>query len=114
MRTVVRSHRAHSFRWAHDVAGDERFLWVADAGNHRVLGWSGVVTDDRPADFVLGQADFSTTTEWPYAQQNAQGLRFPYAIALWQDVLAVADTANNRVLFWRLPVQQPAGSAALT
>lgn len=102
----------NSFRWAHDIAGDERAIFVADAGNHRVLGWAGPLTEDRPADFVLGQLNFSSVSEWPYAQSNAQGLRFPYAIDLCQDVLAVADTANNRVLFWRLPLEKPIGAAA--
>ena len=103
---------AGSFRWAHDMAGDERYLFVADAGNHRVLAWSGALTADRPADFVLGQPDFSTINEWPYGRQSERCLRFPYAIDLCQDVLAVADTANNRILFWRLPLDQACGAAA--
>ena len=29
-----------SFRWPHDIAGRDDLLLVADAGDHRVLGWS--------------------------------------------------------------------------
>ena len=89
-----------SFRWPHHITGDENLLLVADAGNHRLLGWRPQPDEDRPADLVLGQPDFTTATEWPYAPQRADGLRFPYAADLDGGRLAVADTANNRVLVW--------------
>ncbi|HMO16062.1 MAG TPA: NHL repeat-containing protein [Pirellulaceae bacterium] len=97
---------ANSFRWPHDVTGNENGLWVADAGNHRVLGWSSHPVHDVPADFLLGQSRMNECSEWPYAAQTDQRLRFPYAICQQGNVLAVADTANNRVLFWRLPLSQ--------
>ena len=93
-----------SFRWPHDIAGTADLVFVADAGNHRLLGWWTAPGEDRPADTVLGQADFTTGTEFPYAPQTAAGLRFPYAVAAspagTDQLLAVADTANNRVLLW--------------
>jgi hypothetical protein len=89
-----------SFRWPHGVAGTRERLLVADAGNHRLLGWSPPPVGDRDADLVLGQVDFRTGTEWPYAPQRADSLRFPYAADVDAGRLAVADTANNRVLIW--------------
>jgi NHL repeat len=89
-----------SFRWPHAIAGDAESLYIADAGNHRVLGWSATPTEDTPASLVLGQPDFTTNTEQPHRKQGAQRMRFPYAIALQDRTLGVADTANNRVLFW--------------
>jgi hypothetical protein len=91
---------ARSFRWPHAIAGDEDTLYVADAGNHRVLGWSPLATRDRDADLVLGQKDFVSTGEFPYVKQGSSRLRFPYSIASDGEVLAVADTANNRILLW--------------
>ncbi len=91
---------ANTFRWPHAVAGTDKMLYIADAGNHRILGWQQPVTD-RNADLLLGQTDFSQAMEWPYGKQGAHVLRFPYAIALDGDTLACADTANNRVLFWQ-------------
>ncbi len=98
-----------SFRWPHDIAGaaagsgraatGER-VFIADAGNHRLLGWSPPPAADGPADQVLGQPDFVTGSEFPYAPQTATGLRFPYAVDIEPGVMAVADTANNRVLIW--------------
>jgi hypothetical protein len=96
---------ARSFRWPHAIAGGrspegEDVLYVADAGNHRILGWHGLPHQDRDADLVLGQRDFVSAKEWPYAAQGPAALRFPYSIVSQHGVLAVADTANNRVLFW--------------
>lgn len=91
---------ANSFRWPHDIAGTDTLLYVADAGNHRILGWTPPPTEDRPADLVIGQPDFNHAGEWPYGPQGPQHLRFPYAMALEDNMLAVADTANNRILFW--------------
>ncbi len=92
---------ADSFRWPHAVAGDRDHLYVADAGNHRVLGYCPLPTRDRPADLVLGQRAFNDTRELPHVPQGAHALRSPYG-ASWADGrLAVADTANNRIVIFR-------------
>jgi hypothetical protein len=92
---------ACSFRWPHAVAGTDDVLYVADAGNHRVLGWSPAPLGDGAAGVVLGQVDFQSAGEFPYVKQGASRLRFPYSVARDGAVLAVADTANNRVLLWQ-------------
>jgi len=89
-----------SFRWPHDIAGTADIVHIADAGNHRILGWKPTPGKDRGADTVLGQTDFVSGAEFPYAPQTNTALRFPYAIDIDGDVMAVADTANNRVLLW--------------
>ncbi|BAH37448.1 hypothetical protein GAU_0406 [Gemmatimonas aurantiaca T-27] len=103
---------AASFRWPHAISGDDQTLFVADAGNHRVLGWTPAPLSDRPADLVLGQKGFTHNEELPHRPQGAHRLRFPYAVAARQDTLITADTANNRLLRWhgmpRRGVQTPA------
>ena len=93
-----------SFRWAHDITGRDDLLLVADAGDHRVLGWSPHPDADRPADLVVGQPDFTSAEEWPYGPHTNDRMRFPYAVDLDSTTgverLAVADTANNRILLW--------------
>ena len=105
-----------SFRWPHDITGTDDLLLVADAGDHRILGWSPVPDADREADMVLGQPDFGSSEEWPYGPHTGDRFRFPYAVCLTggqersdsgissgsgtPHALAVADTANNRVLLW--------------
>ncbi|MEN1680135.1 MAG: NHL repeat-containing protein [Planctomycetota bacterium] len=103
---------ADSFRWPHDFAGVGDQLFIADAGNHRVLGWNKPPAVDRAADFLLGQEGFDRAYELPYDAQGPQRLRFPYAVASEGNVLAVADTANNRVLFWRAPLEPAVNAPA--
>ncbi|MER3461281.1 MAG: hypothetical protein C4295_10120 [Candidatus Fervidibacterota bacterium] len=101
-----------SFRWPHALAGDGMTLYVADAGNHRVLGFTPPPEQDRPADLVLGQEDFQRDVELPHLPQGPRRLRFPYGVTLCGDVLAVADTANNRVLLFPGPPRRGAYLAA--
>ena len=89
-----------SFRWPHDIAGTKDLLLIADAGDHRVLGWSPHPDADSDAGLVIGQPDFTGSEEWPYGPHTNDRFRFPYAVCLDGDRLAVADTANNRILLW--------------
>jgi hypothetical protein len=93
-----------SFRWPHDVTGTADTLFVADAGNHRILSWTPAPSGDAPANAVLGQPDFEQHGEFPYGPQSAEALRFPYAVDIAGSRMVAADTANNRVLIWdRVP-----------
>ncbi len=89
-----------SFRWPHDVTGDADVLLVADAGNHRVIGWRPGPGADGPADLLLGQGDFQSAVEFPYGPQRGDRFRFPYSAALDAGRMAITDTANNRILMW--------------
>lgn len=89
-----------SFRWPHAIAGDADTLYVADAGDHRVLGWSPHPTGDDEAQLVLGQGDFTSAEEFKNRPQGAQRMRFPYGLAVSDGRLTVADTSNNRILIW--------------
>jgi hypothetical protein len=89
-----------SFRWPHDISGREDLLLIADAGDHRILGWTPPADADRDADLLLGQPDFGSSEEWPYGPHTNDRFRFPYALCLEGERLAVADTANNRILLW--------------
>lgn len=82
-------------------------LLVVDSQNNRVLIWNTVpATNGAPADIVLGQADF--TSKVP-ARDQSSGLitgpgqkGFTQPGGLWTDGLRllVADTGDNRVLYW--------------
>ncbi|UXA19943.1 NHL repeat-containing protein [Mycobacterium sp. SMC-4] len=102
-----------SFRWPHAIAGTADLLLVADAGDHRVLGWSPQPAGDTAANSVLGQKDFVSAQEWPYGPHTGDRFRFPYAVDLDGDTLVIADTANNRILIWDgLPTDPFGGRSA--
>jgi sugar lactone lactonase YvrE len=89
---------ANSLRWPHALAHVGDVLLVADAGNHRVLGWRGEIDGERAADTVLGQPGFDSAVEFPYRPQGPRAFRFPYGVATTPDgSLVVADTSNNRL-----------------
>lgn len=87
-----------TFRWPHAISGDDRTLFVADAGNHRVVGFD--MSGTPSASVVLGQAEAAVADEFKNRPQGAHRLRFPYAVVNDEDRLVVADTSNNRVLLW--------------
>lgn len=89
------------------IVGTASMLFVADAGNHRVLVWNEIssLATGKPADQVIGQADFSsglknrTDTNTP-AQDS---LYQPAGIHVTGTTLFVADNTNNRILAFGLP-----------
>ena len=104
-----------SFRWPHDVTGHEDLLLVADAGDHRMLGWSPQPAgrlrgrpSHRPAG--LHQRRRSGRTD----RTPMTGCRFPYAVCLDPATghLGAADTANNRILLWDSIPDGPVGRGA--
>jgi hypothetical protein len=80
-----------------DVCVAANRIVVSDTSNNRVLVWNGIPTSSgAPADLVLGQPDFTTST----ADVTSQKMNVP--VGVWTDGtrLVVADSANNRVLIW--------------
>lgn len=100
---------ATTFRWPHAICGDERSLFIADAGDHRVLGFAAGEVD---AAVVLGQASAEVAEEFKNRPQGPHRLRFPYAAVTGGGRLFVADTSNNRVLVWNDLPRRGAGVPA--
>jgi hypothetical protein len=72
-------------------------LLVSDRNNNRILIWNSIpTTNGAPADVVVGQPDFTSSS----AATTDTGLHEPEGI--WSDgtLLVVADEANSRVLIW--------------
>lgn len=77
-------------------------LWIADTGNHRVLGAQRKTGDRTQADVVLGQSDFRSNARNP-GGRSAKSLCEPIGIAAKGGQVAVADAGNHRVLVYRRP-----------
>ncbi|OGS18314.1 MAG: hypothetical protein A2219_00415 [Elusimicrobia bacterium RIFOXYA2_FULL_50_26] len=84
-----------------DISGN---VWVADYSNHRVLRFSGTLTNGMNADIVLGQADFVSRLVNRGGGVSANTINIPRAIAsdssgnIW-----VGDLGNGRVLRYSPP-----------
>jgi sugar lactone lactonase YvrE len=75
-------------------------LWVANGGNNRVLRFPGGA---KTADLVLGQPNFTTGGDFSGGGGMNQ-MSGPSAVAFDpQEILYVADTVNNRILFFAPP-----------
>jgi len=75
-------------------------VWVADAGNNRVLKFTDPANTDGDADFVLGQADSTTSA----SGVSSTALSNPAGVTVDGTTVWVADTENNRVLKFNNPV----------
>jgi hypothetical protein len=79
------------------VALDGKRLFAGDAALHRVLVWNSLpVTDDQPADAVLGQPDFGSAAANDVPAANT--VRTPAALVSDGTNLYVADAADRRIL----------------
>ncbi len=89
-------------RFPYGLAADDRRVCIADTANNRVLTFDAPLRDRAHAKGVLGQLDFDAGGENRWSEITADTLCWPYGIALHGDLLAVADSGNNRVVVWRL------------
>ena len=96
---------AFSMRWCHDITVWDNNLVVTDAGNNRVMIWSGIPTENNsPCTVVLGQKSFdSVEMNRGVYFPKANSLSMPYGVAATQDWLLVTDAANSRLLAWKKP-----------
>jgi uncharacterized protein (TIGR03437 family) len=105
-----------SFRGPQGVWIQGKQFFVADTQNHRVMVWNNIpTTNNQPADFVLGQPNFTTATQQDETtadtETNAANLLNPVSVTSDGTRLFVSDLGHNRVLIWNsIPTQtaQPA------
>jgi hypothetical protein len=77
-------------------------LWISDTGHHRLLGWARPPAGDQaPADWVIGQPNFSREGRNARGAAGAATLNVPTGLCAVGDGFAVADAWNHRVLIWK-------------
>lgn len=89
-------------RWPHGIVASAGRLLVADAGNNRIMVWNALPeTPGVACDIVLGQKD-QASLEHNRARYlpDAAALNMPYGLALAEDWIIAADTANSRLVGW--------------
>ncbi len=82
------------------IGAGERLI-VADTANSRLLGWSEAETG-ADADRLTGQPDFAAKGDNRWGVATRDSLCWPYGLSALGDLIAIADSGNNRVLLWRL------------
>ena len=90
----------------YDMFAEQNRLYVADGGNHRVLVYTALPTlaDVRP-NFVIGHTGPTLSlANRGLAQPADNSLNQPRSIVAQNNKLAIADQANNRILFFDLPI----------
>jgi hypothetical protein len=92
------------------VAGSR--LFVADAGNHRVVAWDVTATPGpgAGATLVLGQPSFVASG---FDQSVAGGSPKPHGLALSRGDIFIVERARNRVLVQELPLVSGKSPAAI-
>jgi hypothetical protein len=87
-------------RWPHAVTLCGETLFVADAGNNRLMAWHKIPTENgQDCDYLIGQTtstgcEHNRANYWP----DAMSVNMPYSCVAFGDGLAVADTASSRLL----------------
>lgn len=95
---------AASMRWPHAISFPAGGLCVADAGNNRLMLWQRAPPrNNQPCELIVGQADaqgveHNQASYYP----DAACLNMPYGAVVAGDLLVVADTANSRLIAWRI------------
>ncbi len=100
-----------SFRGPQGVWIQGTRLFVADTQNHRVMVWNTIpTTNNQPADYVLGQPNFTSAPQQNIAIGNADAkpdnLLNPVSVTSDGQRLFVTDLGHNRILIWNaIPTQ---------
>ena len=90
-----------------DTSVSPAILYIADSGNHRVLGYryATQLVAGAPADIVIGQIDpYTNGAQNPANGGRQAGLNNPTGLAVDSSGnLYIADTGNNRILRFPQP-----------
>jgi hypothetical protein len=88
----------NSFGFSFGLASDDISFLVSDTSNNRVKLWRNVPdVNDEPPDVMLCQVNFTTFAPGTSGNTTCNG---PEGVAVEGNLIAVADTGNNRVLLW--------------
>jgi sugar lactone lactonase YvrE len=96
--STVTDARGLDLPWAVAVdSGDN--LWVADYGNNRVLEYTAPVVTDEAASVVVGQSNFTSSSQNPVLSPTASSLNHPFGVAFDSSGdLLISDYGQGRVL----------------
>ena len=92
-----------------DVVFGRKGLFVSDSGNHRILVWKELPTENgQPADLVIGQSSFAGHQFNRGGEPTDCTLNDPYGMFIDEDLedeedtgkVYICDRGNSRVVIW--------------
>lgn len=88
---------ANTFSTPYSTTVHNDVFYAGDFNNHRILGFNSLPTvNNTPADFVLGQVDFTSNV----AGTSVSTLKTPVSLAVNGGKMFLSDFQNHRVLMW--------------
>lgn len=91
---------AFTLNWCYDSFFHNEDIYIADTGNSRILRFSPVpIKNNASAHDLIGHEDFGTGSENKKTMMGtANALYWPFSICIDNNLLAIADTGNHRVV----------------
>lgn len=81
------------------MAAHDDLLLVGDTANSRMLGWRDPAMG-ADAMALAGQPDFAAKGDNRWHDAVRDSLCWPYGLSVLNNMVAIADSGNNRVLIW--------------
>ena len=96
--------QAHTLNWCYDTCFYKNGIFVADAGNSRVLWFDKTPSVSNPiATNLIGKKDFNTGSEnRDTVFGTDKNLYWPFSICIENEIMAIADTGNHRIFLNKL------------
>ncbi len=89
-------------------------LIVADTGNHRILTFNNIPTSNgESASEVVGQDDFTSCAVNRSGTVGSDTLNRPNMFSVKDNILAVSDRSNHRVVFYNFPLSNASDAFGL-
>ncbi len=99
---------AHTLNWCYDAVFYKEGIFVVDTGNSRLLWFSALPSaNNAAANNLIGKPNFQTGSENADTVFGTEkSLYWPFAASIdpLQERIAVADTGNHRIVFYKLQI----------
>ncbi|AEI51951.1 hypothetical protein [Runella slithyformis] len=96
--------KQNTLSWTYDAFFYKNGIFVADTGNSRLLWFDEIPAQNAAfATNLIGHAHFGTGSENSNTRYGTdKQLYWPFSVCISENLLAVADTGNHRIIFFQL------------
>lgn len=84
---------------AQNLTGFNGKFYVSDYGNHRIVGWNSLTgISTQAADFVIGQTDFTSASE--YFTETSDNVYSSPVASIFNDTVLIGDSSQQRLNYY--------------